>query len=92
MKNKKKGTSSKTWAIDCRIDGAFDFAMKILEESTKEDKYPLDLRINFIKIAYSNSLETMAKVQSDTKRYKLNTGFKLFTRNLSKISQLHQTP
>ena len=88
MKNKKRGASSKTWAIDCRMDGAFDFALKVLREAKDTKKYSLHLRINFIKIAYSNSLETIAKAQTDPKEFKLKTAVKLFNSNLSEISKV----
>lgn len=84
MKNKKKGASSKTWVVDCLTDSAFDFALKVLKESENE-KYPLELRVNFIKIAYSNSLETIARAQTDPEQYKLKSAFKLFCRNLKEI-------
>ena len=77
MKNKKKGASSKTWVVDCLTDSAFDFALKVLKESENE-KYPIELRVNFIKIAYSNSLETIARAQTDPEQYKLKSAFKLF--------------
>lgn len=85
MKNKKKGASSKTWVVDCMTDGAFDFALKVLYEA-KNQKYPIELRINFVKIAYSNSLEAIARAQTDPKEYKLTSAFKLFSRNLKEIS------
>ena len=87
MKNKKKGASSKTWAVDCRTDSAFDFALKVLKEA-KSKKYPFDLRANFLKIAYSNSLETIAKAQTDPIEFKLKTAMKMFDRNLKEISKV----
>lgn len=84
MKNKKKGASKKTWAVDCRTDSAFDFALTVLNESEKK-KYPLELRANFVKIAYDNSCEAIAKAQTDPMEYKLKTSMKLFSRNLEKI-------
>lgn len=85
--NKKHGASSKTWAIDCRIDSAFDFALKVLREA-KNTKYPLNLRINFVRIAYNNSLETIAKAQTDPKEFKLKTALKILNTNLSQISKV----
>ena len=87
MKNKKRGASSKTWAVDCRTDSAFDFALRVLCEA-KNKKYPIPLRVNFIKIAYSNSLETIAKAQTDPKEFKLKTAIKIFNSNLSEISKV----
>ncbi len=86
MKNKKRGASSKTWVVDCLTDSAFDFALKVLKESENE-KYPLELRVNFIKIAYSNSLETIARAQTDPEQYKLKSAFKLFRRNMKEIRE-----
>lgn len=87
MKNKKKGASSKTWAVDCRTDSAFDFALKVLKEA-KNKSYPFDLRVNFVRIAYSNSLETIAKAQTDPEGFKLKTAIKMFDRNLKEISKI----
>lgn len=84
-KNKKKGTSKKTWVVNCRTDSAFDFALKVLDEAKKEKKYHIDLRCNFVKIAYENSKEAIAKAQTDPVEYKLKTAMKLFNRNLRKI-------
>ncbi len=85
MKNKKKSAGSKTWNIDCRIDSGFDFALKVLDESEKE--YPLSLKINFIKIAYSNTLEIMSKVQTNPEKYKIKTAMKILNRNLTMVSE-----
>ena len=84
-KNKKKGASKKTWVVDCRTDSAFDFALKVLDEAKREKKYHIDLRCNFVKIAYENSKEAIAKAQTDPVEYKLETAMKLFNRNLRKI-------
>lgn len=84
-KNKKKGASKKTWTVDCRTDSAFDFALKVLDEAKKEKKYHIDLRCNFVKIAYENSKEAIAKAQTDPVEYRLRTAMKLFNRNLRKI-------
>ena len=84
-KNKKKGTSKKTWVVDCRTDSAFDFALKVLDEAKREKKYHIGLRCNFVKIAYENSKEAIAKAQTDPVEYRLRTAMKLFNRNLRKI-------
>lgn len=86
-KDKKKGTSKKTWVVDCRTDCAFDFAMKVLHEAENE-KHPLALRCNFVKIAYMNSCETIAKAQADPQGLKLELAFKLFTKNLNQICKV----
>ena len=86
-KDKKKGTSKKTWIVDCRTDCAFDFALKVLKESENK-KYPFELRANFAKIAYSNSCEIIAKAQTNPHEYKLESAFKLFNRNLKQIFQI----
>lgn len=85
MKNaKKKSAGKNSWVVDCRTDCAFDFALKVLNEADNK-KYPFELRANFVKIAYSNSCETIAKAQTNPKDYKLESAFKLFNRNLKRI-------
>lgn len=83
-KDKKKGASKKTWIVDCRTDCAFDFALKVLHEAENK-KHPFVLRANFVKIAYLNSCETIAKAQTNPQEFKLDIAFKLFIRNLRRI-------
>ena len=83
-KDKKKGTNKKTWVVDCRTDSAFDFALRVLKEADNTE-YPIKLRANFIKIAYDNTCETIAKAQTDPHNYKMKSAFKLFVRNIKCI-------
>ena len=41
--------------------------------------------MNFVKIAYQNSCETIAKAQTNPIEYKLNSALKLFVRNIKEI-------
>lgn len=91
-KDKKKGASKKTWVVDCRTDSAFDFALRVLKEvDNSAADYPLNMRLNFIKIAYNNSCEAIAKAQTDPYQYKMKSAFKLFTRNLKCIFEVCST-